>query len=481
MTAPIVNTTENLIPLPKRPGQLKELQSIINSQSQPMVLITGQQGTGKTTLINDFVAQVQVTNRIVRLQGDKQLQPNHLTQLLSHHWHIDINADEKNTYRKQLDQILLDLAASERNSILIADGAHLLPLSTLAALSHLATKQEGNSIKLHLILVGEPELQKKVNTLQSNVPPNIVINPLTRKETAQYIRYCLARMNKGIGFSPDTKVVERIYEQSKGVPLSISQFTQEWLDTHLSKMDPSEVGEKIETVTLARLKAAQSTEAAGATNFWQRHAVKSIAASGIAVLAFGMWFLNHHVHQQMRPLQVAEAGVYIPARIQAQSTRGAKAQSQAESPVALAQADTTSITTHHTIDKSDKVVAAASTIDKTHVVNHAAGANSVFGVHIAKTSTVIVKPVVKVVNKPHSSYYALQLFAGDSKKYVENFVHHYKLESQVHIEKISQKDKSWYVAAYGKYATAKDAVKAMKTSKKPLKGLSPWVRHFDNS
>ncbi|OGT65983.1 MAG: hypothetical protein A3J38_10430 [Gammaproteobacteria bacterium RIFCSPHIGHO2_12_FULL_45_9] len=220
------------IPLPKRPQHLKQLEEYLTTPT-PLVLVLGAPGCGKSALIQDLIAQIQVNVRIIRLQGDPDLQPASLAQTLANHFDLLSVQAQGGAYRQQLDQMLIQLREQDTSVVLIVDDAQILPVAALAALSHLAIKQEGELIRLRVFLVGELELEEKVKTLQARLPPRVVVNPLTRKETYVYIRYCLTKLNHGIAFSPAQEVVDRIFQQSAGIPTAIAHATQEWLEEHV--------------------------------------------------------------------------------------------------------------------------------------------------------------------------------------------------------------------------------------------------------
>ena len=115
----------------------------------PLMLIVGEKGSGKTNLLTDIILQMRVSRSIIRVQGRQKLHPTQLVNVLSKHWTTkSINEDQR--LENQLDEVLNELAKHNQSCILVIDDAQLLSLSMLAALTHLATQQNGKKIHLHL-------------------------------------------------------------------------------------------------------------------------------------------------------------------------------------------------------------------------------------------------------------------------------------------------------------------------------------------
>ncbi len=122
--------------------------------------------------------------RVIRLQGEHHLQPAQLTTLLSHHWDLNINLSDT-SYRHQLDEVITDLTDKHQACVLIVEDAHCLPISTLAALSHLTIKQDDSTVYLHVLLLGKSELLNKVSSLQTKTIPYIQTNRPSQEKASQ--------------------------------------------------------------------------------------------------------------------------------------------------------------------------------------------------------------------------------------------------------------------------------------------------------
>lgn len=158
---------------------------------KPLMLVLGDKGSGKTQLLNNTVQAIQISKHVIRLQGSEQIQPQQLIQVLSKHWAIRINHDEKKL-KTQLEYILNALKKHDQHCLLVVDDAHKLPFSVMAALLHLAILQENKNIHLHLLLSGHNALGDKMQNLQISPIPCIYLNataPAVTRSTTPKIKH----------------------------------------------------------------------------------------------------------------------------------------------------------------------------------------------------------------------------------------------------------------------------------------------------
>lgn len=305
----------------QRAHQLESLKRFLNA-SNPLMLVIGQEGLGKTSLINQLIADIQVKQRVICLQGEENLQPAQLTLLLSRHWDININSYSER-YRDQLDKIVLELAAHNQACALIVDDAECLPLATLAALAHLAIKQDTPHIHLHVLLLGKPTLLEKAGTLQSNAIPYLQLNPLSLQETHHYIKYCLSFMSDEKRPPPSHDIVNKIHAESKGVPAAIQQMTAAWLKQQVQSATLQKIQQPLPNSTATRIKPAHAI-------LWRQHWVKSVSLVVLLLIGFVMWHHKQHPrfffihapspvkHNQAIPITMTTDAHFVSAATQKQ-------------------------------------------------------------------------------------------------------------------------------------------------------------------
>lgn len=242
--------------------------------SHPLMLIIGPPGSDKNALLIEFIHQAPQNLNILRLSGDPNFEPEQLIDVFCQCWSLKLKASEKSR-RYQLNHLLTQLKETKNKALLIIENAHTLTLSSLAAISHLSQQQESGKIALHIIAVGDNDLEEKMASLLVHIPPRLFLKAFNHQETIHYIRYRLGKLGKNNPIVPTQAVMDKIYKESKGFPSIITHLTQQWLYQH--------VLEEGETTS------QQQTLPAG---LWKSHKIYIIALSGLAIIS-AVLLTNH--------------------------------------------------------------------------------------------------------------------------------------------------------------------------------------------
>jgi general secretion pathway protein A len=234
------------------------------------VVITGEIGSGKTTLIETFLRELQ-TDAVVAQINQTQLSPTAFLQTVLVQFGFSPFNMKKPEVLATLNQFLTEQHASGRKVILIIDEAQNLSLRVLEEVGMLSGVETTKEKVLRIILAGQPELNDKLNSheltqLTQRVRLRFHLSALSKAESAAYIDHRLevaGSQGRRI-FAEDT--YPTIYKYTGGVPRLINTLC----DTCMM----AAFGRDKNVVTTEELDAAirelQWVEFASATNRMHR-------------------------------------------------------------------------------------------------------------------------------------------------------------------------------------------------------------------
>jgi general secretion pathway protein A len=216
------------------------------------VIVTGDIGAGKTTLIETFLRELQ-SDVIVAQINQTQLSPTAFLQTILVQFGFSPFNMKKPEVLATLNQYLVEQHINGRKVMLIVDEAQNLSYRVLEEIRMLSGVESATEKTLRIILAGQPELNDKLNSrelvqLAQRVRLRFHLTALSGSETAAYIDHRLevaGSQGRRI-FAPDT--YPAIYRYTGGVPRLINTLC----DTCMM----AAFGRDQDTVTAADLDAA---------------------------------------------------------------------------------------------------------------------------------------------------------------------------------------------------------------------------------
>ncbi|MBJ6372515.1 ExeA family protein [Sedimentitalea arenosa] len=194
----------------------------------PITLLTGEIGTGKTTLLHNLLSQLE-DDVIVGLVSNAQGNRGELLQWVLNALDVPFETDATYVQNFQrLQDFLIDQYAQGKRVVLVFDEAQNISREGLEELRMLTNINSNKDELVQLILVGQPELRDMVrhpsmNQLAQRVSASFHLNRMTPDLTMKYIEHRLkAAGGSGKEFTPDACLL--VHDITGGVPRLINQL-----------------------------------------------------------------------------------------------------------------------------------------------------------------------------------------------------------------------------------------------------------------
>jgi len=190
-------------------------------QRKGIILITGEVGTGKTTLCRAMLKELP-PNTITSLVLNPYFSEIQLLKAIIEDFGVSILRSSRLDLINTLNMFLIDISSQGKNAVLIIDEAQNLSLRQLEQVRLLSNLETEKMKLLQVILVGQPELNVKLNAesarqIKQRISVKYHILPLAEDEISRYIEFRLEKANgRSIKFLPETFPL--IYKFSKGIP-----------------------------------------------------------------------------------------------------------------------------------------------------------------------------------------------------------------------------------------------------------------------
>ncbi len=190
------------------------------------VMLTGEVGTGKTMVSRAVLSDLPDTFNVAYILNPT-LDNIQLLQTVCESFEIELSKpNDHKVLSDALQHFLIEQDALGRSCLLVIDEAQHLSAEALEQL-RLFTNLETNEKKLlQIILIGQPELQEKLNTrelrqLAQRITARYHLLPLNKQETYAYLNHRVIAVG---GTRPlfNKKAMDVIFKQAKGTPRLIN-------------------------------------------------------------------------------------------------------------------------------------------------------------------------------------------------------------------------------------------------------------------
>lgn len=207
---------------------LEHLESGAAGGVNGFVLLTGDVGTGKTTICRTFLEKVPPRTEVALILNPV-LTLNEFLQTICDE--LDLVIDGSRTSNKNLmehlNRFLLQVYAMGQRTILIIDEAQNLSQELLEQIRLLTNLETATDKLLQIFLIGQPELRDmlgrpEMTQVSQRITSRYHIGPLSAEDTAKYVKWRLEVAGASAELDFRSSALRRIHAFSNGVPRVIN-------------------------------------------------------------------------------------------------------------------------------------------------------------------------------------------------------------------------------------------------------------------
>jgi general secretion pathway protein A len=196
-------------------------------QGEGFIVITGEVGAGKTTLVRHLFRKLQGENLVAAQLVSTQLDADDMLRAVAAAFGIQQEGLDKATLLKRLESFLISCQNQGKRALLVVDEAQNLSPRAVEELRMLSNFQLREKSLLQSFLLGQPEFRftlqsEGMQQLRQRVIASYHLGPIDALETREYIEHRL----RTVGWKSDPRFSDEafagIYDYSSGIPRKIN-------------------------------------------------------------------------------------------------------------------------------------------------------------------------------------------------------------------------------------------------------------------
>jgi putative secretion ATPase (PEP-CTERM system associated) len=196
-------------------------------QSEGFIVITGDVGAGKTTLVRNLFEHLDRGHLVAAQLVSTQLDADDMLRSVAVAFGLPIKAIDKASLLATLEAFLCHLATERKRALLVVDEAQNLTPRAVEELRMLSNFQLANQALLQSFLVGQPELRTmmqgpQMQQLRQRVIASYHLGPMDRAETQAYIEHRLGHVGWSGDPSFEPRALDLLHDASGGIPRRIN-------------------------------------------------------------------------------------------------------------------------------------------------------------------------------------------------------------------------------------------------------------------
>lgn len=200
-------------------------------EREGFVSVVGEVGTGKTTVVRSYLQKAGRNQTVPIFIFNSRITFYELLKTFLCEIGIEVNALDRtyslNEMVRLAYQAMIEKTSRGENLVLIIDEAQNMPIETLGNLCILSNFETSKAKLIQIVLVGQPELQKKLDRyelrqLRQRIAYRAIITPLSMKDSIRYLHHRLSLSYKKQGTVFTSSAIRKIAKHSQGIPRVIN-------------------------------------------------------------------------------------------------------------------------------------------------------------------------------------------------------------------------------------------------------------------
>lgn len=200
------------------------------AQSEGFIVITGEIGAGKSTLVAHMIENIDPAQLTVAQVVTSKLDEAELIHVVARSFGIAIDGHDKASALSEIEALLHEEAREGRRCLLVIDEAQNLSVGALEELRMLTNFHLGNHPLLQILLLGQPEFRDLVKgdpaleQLRQRIIASHHLAPMEKSEIEPYIIHRLEHVGWQGNPAFDQRVFYDLHEASGGIPRRVNQI-----------------------------------------------------------------------------------------------------------------------------------------------------------------------------------------------------------------------------------------------------------------
>jgi general secretion pathway protein A len=197
------------------------------TRGEGFIVITGEIGAGKTTLVQHLCATLDKEHILTAHVVTTQLDGADLLRMVASAFGLEEVPEDKSSILLRLQNFFTAALKSNCRVLLIVDEAQNLPASSLEELRMLSNFQVGSVAPFQSFLIGQPQFRTilsnpNLEQLRQRIIASYHLGPMNAEECGKYLEHRLQTVGWTSDPSFDTSALEAIYDRTGGVPRRIN-------------------------------------------------------------------------------------------------------------------------------------------------------------------------------------------------------------------------------------------------------------------